>query len=112
MSKPMKGAAASAVTILLPPSAARMYATAFARVGKTLTANQRATLETLRNLDGHASAPAYVYSDPLRSARSLPNSDALFFPPTQGQKRQSTPRTGNRPSCSSNRVALARRSQE
>lgn len=58
-----------------------MYATAFARVGRTLTESQRATLVRLRNLDGYLSAPAYIYSDPLRALPAVPASDALFSSP-------------------------------
>ena len=44
-----------------------IYATAFAKVGKTLTPEQRAACVKLRNLDGYHSAPAYLYSDPLQN---------------------------------------------
>jgi hypothetical protein len=53
-------------------------AMAFVRLGKTLTAEQRAALVKLRNLPGCKSAPAYVYSDPLNA---LPNTNHFFFPP-------------------------------
>jgi Spy/CpxP family protein refolding chaperone len=59
------------------------YATAFARVNKTLTQQQRADLMKLRNLDGYTSAPAYVYSTPLRDEPIIANTDYLFFPPTR-----------------------------
>ena len=36
------------------------YATAFAKVNRTLTAEQRSTLRRLRNLEGYTSAPAYI----------------------------------------------------
>ena len=42
-----------------------MYATAFAKVGRTLTPEQRAACVKLRNLEGYKSAPAYLYSQPL-----------------------------------------------
>ena len=42
-----------------------LYATAFAKVNRTLTADQRQTLMKLRNLDGYTSAPAYIYSTSL-----------------------------------------------
>ena len=42
------------------------YATAFAKANRTLTANQRKALVKLRNLDGYTSAPAYIYSNPVR----------------------------------------------
>jgi Spy/CpxP family protein refolding chaperone len=57
------------------------YATAFATANKTLTAEQRKTLLKLRNLDGYTSAPAYLYSDPLKELPKLPDTDAFFFPP-------------------------------
>jgi hypothetical protein len=57
------------------------YAMAFARVGQTLTAGERSTLMRLRNLDGYASAPAYLFSDPMRTVPPLPNTDHFFFPP-------------------------------
>jgi len=50
-------------------------------VAKTLTAEQRATLVKLRNLDGYKSAPAYIYSDAVREAPQIPNTDGFFFPP-------------------------------
>jgi Spy/CpxP family protein refolding chaperone len=57
------------------------YATAFATVNKTLTADQRAALVKLRNLDGYVSAPYYLYSDPVKTPKPVTGSDALFFPP-------------------------------
>lgn len=60
-----------------------LYATAFAKVNRTLTPEQRPALVKLRNLAGYSSAPAYVFSDPVRSAMKLPDTDFLFFaPPT------------------------------
>jgi len=58
-----------------------IYATAFARVGRTLTADQRAACVKLRNLDGYHSAPAYLYSNPMQKLPTLPSSDFLFSPP-------------------------------
>ena len=55
-----------------------MYATAFAKVGQTLTAEQRAACVKLRNLDGYKSAPAYLYSQPLQKLPDLPDTDFLF----------------------------------
>ncbi len=55
-----------------------MYATAFSKVGRTLTPAQRAACIKLRNLDGYQSAPAYMYSNPLQKLPSLPSSDFLF----------------------------------
>lgn len=60
-----------------------LYATAFARVGRTLTSEQRAACVKLRNLDAYRSAPAYLYSNPMQKAPTLPNSDSLFSPPAQ-----------------------------
>ena len=60
-----------------------MYATAFARVGRTLTAEQRSACVKLRNLDGYQSAPAYLYSNPLQKLPALPSSDFLFAAPVQ-----------------------------
>ena len=58
------------------------YATAFAKVNRTLTADQRQALVKLRNLDGYTSAPAYIYSDPVTGAVNVPATDSFFFPPT------------------------------
>jgi Spy/CpxP family protein refolding chaperone len=57
------------------------YATAFAKVNKTLTADQRAALVKLRNLNGYVSAPYYLYSDAVKTPKPVTGSDALFFPP-------------------------------
>ena len=57
------------------------YATAFAKANRTLTAEQRKVLVKLRNLDGYTSAPAYIYSDPVREELKLPDTDHFFFPP-------------------------------
>ena len=57
------------------------YATAFAKANRTLTAEQRKALVKLRNLDGYTSAPAYIYSDPVREELKLPDTDRFFFPP-------------------------------
>ena len=57
------------------------YATAFAKVNRTLTAGQRAAFIKLRNLPGYTSAPAYLYSDPVRTEVKLPDTDHFFFPP-------------------------------
>jgi len=55
-----------------------MYATAFARVGRTLSDQQRAALVKLRNLPGYESAPAYIYSRPMEGTLELPGTDFLF----------------------------------
>jgi len=54
------------------------YATAFAKVNRTLKQVQRNKLMQLRDLDGYVSAPAYVYSDPIREDVVLPNTDHFF----------------------------------
>jgi Spy/CpxP family protein refolding chaperone len=60
-----------------------LYATAFAEVGATLTADQRATLEALRTqiLQGEPSVPAgaFLYSTAI-DMPSIPNTDFLFTP--------------------------------
>ena len=62
------------------------YATAFAKVNRTLTAKQRRSLNKLRNLDGYESAPAYIYSQPLRREPALPDTDHFFFPPEKSSR--------------------------
>ena len=69
------------------------YATAFAQVAKTLTAEQRATLLKLRNLDAKFNCKgAYVFSRAIPMPE-VPNTDFLFLPTaspgrasTQGQQ--------------------------
>jgi hypothetical protein len=56
------------------------YAIAFARVGQTLTPEQRAAATRLRDLDGYKSAPAYLYSAAMRELPTLEGVDSLFFP--------------------------------
>ena len=56
------------------------YATAFAKVSRTLTTEQRKALIKLRGLDGYTSAPAYIYSTPVREDVKLPDTDHFFFP--------------------------------
>lgn len=53
------------------------YAIAFARVKKTLSAEQQAKLMKLRHLDGYTSAPAYLYSTALKELPPLSKVD--FF---------------------------------
>ena len=57
------------------------YATAFAKVRKTLTAEQLKILVKLRNLDGYTSAPYYIYSDAKKEEFVMPNTDKFFFKP-------------------------------
>jgi len=59
------------------------YATAFAKVSRTLTKEQRKSLIKLRSLDGYTSAPAYIYSTPVREEVNLPDTDHFFFPNTK-----------------------------
>ena len=61
------------------------YATAFARVNRTLTAEQRKALVKLRNLDGYTPAPVYLYSTPVQQAPKLPDTDHFFFSPKAGK---------------------------
>jgi len=63
-----------------------MYATAFAKVNRTLTAEQRAAMKKLRNLDGYQSAPAYLYSSPMQTLPEIPDTDFLFSSSTAAQK--------------------------
>jgi len=57
------------------------YTIAFAKVNKTLSTDQKAALVKLRNLDGYQSAPAYLYSQPVQTAPTLPNTDIFFTTP-------------------------------
>ncbi|MEI6610497.1 MAG: Spy/CpxP family protein refolding chaperone [Deltaproteobacteria bacterium] len=55
------------------------YATAFAKVNRTLTTEQRRSLMKLRGLEGYTSAPAYIYSTPVREEIKSYNTDYFFF---------------------------------
>jgi hypothetical protein len=59
------------------------YATEFAKVNRTLTDKQRIELMKLRNLVGYTSAPAYIYSTPVRDAVELTDIDFFFKRPGQ-----------------------------
>ncbi|MCE9636685.1 MAG: hypothetical protein K8T90_13355 [Planctomycetes bacterium] len=61
-----------------------LCARAFAAVGKTLTAEQRAKLAKLRNLEGDVCRGAFLYSDPIPMP-DMPGSDALFAHPAGGR---------------------------
>ncbi len=63
------------------------YATAFAKVNRTLTNEQRQKLMKLRGLEGFKSAPAYIYSSPAREELRLPNTDYFFFPNAKSAER-------------------------
>lgn len=54
------------------------YATAFAAVNQTLTADQRSALVKLRNLDGYTSAPYYIYSQAMKDEPDLDGVEAFF----------------------------------
>jgi Spy/CpxP family protein refolding chaperone len=62
------------------------YATAFAKVNRTITKEQRAALMKLRNLDGYTSAPYYIYSSPAKEQPTLNDVDAFFFSPKAVKK--------------------------
>ena len=53
----------------------------FAKVNRTLTAEERQALLKLRNLDEYTSAPAYIYSTPVHEAVPLPDTDSFFRAP-------------------------------
>ena len=55
------------------------YAEAFAKVNKTLTGEERQALVKLRGIEGYTSAPAYIYSTPVREVIKLSNTDHFFF---------------------------------
>jgi hypothetical protein len=57
------------------------YATAFAAVNKTLTADQRAALMKLRNLEGYTSAPYYIYSQAVQEEPTLAGVENFFQSP-------------------------------
>lgn len=58
-----------------------LYVMAFAKVNQTLTAEQRAAMIKLRDLDGYTSAPAYLYSQPMQKLPEIADADRFFFPP-------------------------------
>jgi Spy/CpxP family protein refolding chaperone len=61
-----------------------LYATTFAKVAATLTADQRGAVQRLRGGDVRSAAPAYLYSDPLPRAPAA-DKTAFFFPPAAGR---------------------------
>ena len=67
-----------------------MEATAFAKANRTLTATQRTMLMKLRNLDGYTSAPAYLYSSPMKALPTIPNTDFFFATPAGAAKKAAT----------------------
>lgn len=56
-----------------------LYATHFAEVNKTLTAEQRAALKKLRGIEGFVAKSPFAYADPISLPANL-NSDFLFAP--------------------------------
>ncbi|MRR52408.1 MAG: YbhB/YbcL family Raf kinase inhibitor-like protein, partial [Rhodocyclaceae bacterium] len=67
-----------------------LYATAFAQVAKTLTAEQKATLLKLRNLDAkYACTGAYLYSRAIPMPE-VPNTDFLFAKTPEGKSASTT----------------------
>lgn len=57
------------------------YATAFAKVNKSLTEEQKTELIKLRNLDGYESAPYYIYSSPATKQATIENVELFFEAP-------------------------------
>jgi hypothetical protein len=57
-----------------------LYATAFAAVGRTLTAEQKAKLTAMRTIDPTEPKGPFLYSTPIR-APNLPDTDFLFVAP-------------------------------
>ena len=57
------------------------YATAFAKVNKSLTKEQKSELMKLRNLDGYESAPYYIYSSPATKQPVIENVAMFFIAP-------------------------------
>jgi Spy/CpxP family protein refolding chaperone len=60
-----------------------LYATAFARINRTLTTDQRKALMKLRNLDGYKSTPYYIYSRGAADQPVLKGVEALFAAPAR-----------------------------
>jgi hypothetical protein len=59
------------------------YAVAFAKVGRSLSKEQRAAAAQLRDLEGYESAAAYVYSQPFDGELAPHASDRFFAPARQ-----------------------------
>jgi len=68
-----------------------LYATAFSHANRTLTGEQSTALKKLRNLEGYTSAPAYLYSTPMKSLPTLLNTDFLFKSPDSGPSKTAAP---------------------
>jgi len=85
----MSGGSASKKTVLnlcqhygeLDGELSYYYATHFAEVNKTLTAEQRVTLKKLRGIEGFSAKSPFIYADPVTSP-TIPNTDFLFAPGT------------------------------
>ncbi len=94
----MKGEAADKQTVLsqsrqygeLDGTISYYYATSFAEVNRTLSAEQRQKLLKLRNLDDYPCEGAYVYSSPI-DMPSIENADFLFGV-AAGEPRTKEPR--------------------
>jgi phosphatidylethanolamine-binding protein (PEBP) family uncharacterized protein/Spy/CpxP family protein refolding chaperone len=67
-----------------------MYTTAFAKINRTLTAEQRASFMKLRNLEGYTSAPAYLYSQPMQTLPQIGNTDLFFKEPAKAPSKTSS----------------------
>lgn len=73
------------------------YASAFAKVNRTLTDEQRTSLVKLRNLDGYTSPPAYIYSDAVKGDLKSMNTEVFFGAvkqTPQGAAARPTPASG------------------
>lgn len=64
-----------------------LYASAFARVNQTLTTEQRAVMEKLRNLPGYTPAPYYLYSQAMKRSPAMGSTDSFFSADSQAPLR-------------------------
>lgn len=67
-----------------------LYASAFAKVNRTLTDEQRKAFMKLRNLDGYTSAAAYTYSAAF-NGELKPMNTATFFTKPAGTRQTAVP---------------------
>lgn len=56
-----------------------LYAVAFGKVGQSLTATQKATLQSMRQVDPNEPKGPFIYSNPVRDLR-IGNTDSYFAP--------------------------------
>ena len=56
-----------------------LYASAFGKVGKTLTSAQKASLQAMRHVDPNEPKGPFIYSTPMRDLR-IGSTDAFFAP--------------------------------